>query len=333
MKPLHTAILGCGGFARRHAQLFAKLQDHFHLVAFCDVNIDRAQAFASDFTQGRAAVFTDHHAMFGQVALDLVAICLPPFGHSDEVECAAKRGIHVFIEKPIALTSEHAWRMVAAAEAAGIVTQVGFMYRFGAAIQHLRKLMETGEAGPAGLMSARYFCNSLHADWWRQRDKSGGQLVEQVIHMVDLMRYLLGDPVTVYSQQKNIFHTDVSDYTVEDVSATVIGFANGGLGVLYATNGAIPGKWINDYRVVTRNITAEFADANHARFVFTGEPDLRTEVIAGEEDYYRSEMLDLHASICAGRPASTPIREGAKSLDVALAATRSAETGTVTNLS
>jgi predicted dehydrogenase len=222
--------------------------------------------------------------------------------------------------------------MVAAAEAAGIVTQVGFMYRFGAAVQHLRRLMATGEAGPVGLMSARYFCNSLHADWWRKRDKSGGQLVEQVIHMVDLMRYLLGDAVTVYSRQQNVFHRDLPDYTVEDVSGTVVGFANGGIGVLYATNGAIPGKWTNDYRVVAKNVTVEFTDANHAEFVFTGAPTLRTETVAGEEDYYRSEMLDLHAAIAAGRPAATPIREGAKSLDLALAATKSAETGSVITL-
>jgi predicted dehydrogenase len=332
MAPLRTAILGCGGFARRHAQLFTTLPGQFDLVAFCDVNIERAQAFAHDFGQGQAAVFGDHHALFEQIPLDLVAICLPPFGHSDEVECAADRGIHVFIEKPIALSSEHAWRMVAAAEAAGVVTQVGFMYRFGAAVQHLRTLIASGEAGPVGLMSARYFCNSLHADWWRQRDKSGGQLVEQVIHMVDLMRYLLGDAVTVYSRQQNVFHTGMPDYTVEDVSGTVVGFAGGGIGVLYATNGAIPGKWTNDYRVVARNVTVEFADANHAEFTYTGDPDLRTEVIAGEEDYYRSEMLDLYAAITAGRPAATPIREGAKSLDLALAATRSAETGAVVAL-
>jgi predicted dehydrogenase len=332
MEPLRTAILGCGGFARRHAQLFSALPAQFRLVAFCDVNVERSQAFAQDFGQGQAAVFTDHHTLFEQAGLDLVAICLPPYGHGDEVACAASRGVHVFIEKPIALSSEHAWRMVAAAEAAGIVTQVGFMYRFGAAVQHLRRLIAGGETGPVGLMSARYFCNSLHANWWRQRDKSGGQLVEQVIHMVDLMRYLLGDAVTVYSRQQNVFHTDVPDYTVEDVSATVFGFANGATGMLYATNGAIPGKWTNDYRVVTKNVTVEFTDANHAEFVFTSAPTLRTETVAGEEDYYRSEMLDLHAAIAAGRPAATPIREGAKSLDLALAATKSAEAGAVVTL-
>ena len=158
--------------------------------------------------------------------------------------------------------------MVEAAEQAGIVTQVGFMFRFGAAVARLKQLIDSGEAGPVGLMTARYFCNSLHADWWRERDKSGGQLVEQVIHMVDLMRYLMGDASTVYSLQQNLFHQETPNYTVEDISGTVFGFRNGGIGTISATNGAIPGLWTNDYRVVTQNVTAEFDDANHATLVF-----------------------------------------------------------------
>lgn len=332
MQPLRTAIIGCGGFARRHAQILADMPDHFRLTACCDRNLDRARRLAQDFAPDGAAICTDHGALFEQAPLDLVAICVPPYGHGDEVAQAAQRGVHVFIEKPIALASAQAWQMVAAAEAAGIVTQVGFMYRFGAAIQRLKHLIESGAAGPAGLMSARYFCNALHADWWRDRERSGGQVVEQAIHMVDLMRFLMGEATTVYSLQRNLFHRHMPDYTVEDVSGTVIGFANGGIGVLYATNGAIPGKWINDYRVVTGKITAEFADANHATFVYTGEPEVRSEVIAGEENYYRSEWLDLYAAIRDERPAATPIREGALSLDLALAATASAEEQRVVEL-
>jgi predicted dehydrogenase len=101
------------------------------------------------------------------------------------------------------------------------------MFRFGEAIEHFKGLIESGAAGPVGLMSARYFCNSLHSPWWRKRDLSGGQLVEQVIHMVDLMRFLMGDAMTAYSRQENLFHRDVEDYTVEDVSATVFGFEAG----------------------------------------------------------------------------------------------------------
>ena len=184
--------------------------------------------------------------------------------------------------------------MVAAAEGAGITTQVGFMFRFGGAVGKLKQMMASGEAGPAGLMSTRYFCNALHAPWWRQRDKSGGQLVEQVIHMVDLMRYLMGEADTVYSVQRNLYHQEVPDYTVEDVSGTVISFAYGGIGVIYASNNAIPGKWINDYKVVTAHVTAEFSDANHAIFHHTADSAVRSEEVAAEDDVYQLEVLDFY---------------------------------------
>jgi predicted dehydrogenase len=231
------------------------------------------------------------------------------------------------------LTSEHGWQMVRAAEEAGIVTQVGFMFRFGEAIERLKGLIDSGKAGPLGLMSARYFCNALHAPWWRRRELSGGQLVEQVIHMVDLMRFLMGEAATAYSRQENLFHREVEDYTVEDVSATVFGFPRGGLGVIYASNGAIPGRWINDYRVVAKNLTAEFTDSNHATFHYTAEPGRPPEVIASDRDIYLAEMQDFLHAIRTGRPARTPLREGAKSLDLALAATRSAQTRSEVRLS
>jgi predicted dehydrogenase len=311
MKPLRTAILGCGGFARRHAENIVAMPDQLELVAFSDISQDHSDAFAQKYAPKNSRVYTDFHPMLDEAKLDLLVICLPPYGHSDEVEAAAARGIHVLIEKPIALTTEQAWKMVEATETARIKTQVGFMYRFGAAVTELKSLIESGKAGQVGLMSARFFCNSLHADWWRVRDKSGGQLVEQIIHMVDLMRYLMGNPQTVYSLQNNFFHRDMVDYTVEDVSGTVMGFKDGGIGVIYATNGAIPGKWSNDYRVVARNLTAEFSDANHATFTYTGGPYLQNVSIASDQDNYRLELLDLLKAIETGGDTLTPMREGA----------------------
>jgi len=332
-QPLRIAILGCGGFAHRHAHTLQLLKDDFEMVAFCNRTIEKAADFSEKYTNGQAPVFADHHELFDQVPMDAVVISLPPYAHSDQVEIAAKLGVHVFVEKPIALISEQGWRMVNAAEKAGIVSQVGFMFRFGEAIEHLKAMIDTGEAGPVGLMSARYFCNSLHSLWWRKRELSGGQLVEQVIHMVDLMRFLMGDAVTAYSRQENVFHQEVDDYTVEDVSATIFGFPRGGVGVIYATNGAIPNRWINDYRVVSRNLTVEFTDANHATFHYTAGPDRKAEVIASDRDFYLSEMQDFLAAIRTGQKTRTPLREGAKSLDLALAATRSAQTGSEVRIS
>lgn len=329
---LRIGLLGCGSFAQRHAQNLQQLADEVEMVAFCNRTVEKAALFARQYGSGETAVFTDHRQMLAQVSLDALIITLPPYAHSDEVELAAARGIHLFIEKPIALRSEDGWRMVEAAEKAGIITQVGFMFRFGEAVEAVKVLIDAGTAGPVGLMSARYFCNSLHAPWWRDREKSGGQLVEQVIHMVDLMRYLMGEPVTAYSRQENIFHRQVPGYTVEDVSATVYGFPTGGVGVIYATNGAIPNRWVNDYRVVAQNLTAEFSNANNATLTFTVEPERPSQQIASERNIHLAEMQDFLQAIRTGGQTRTPLREGARSLDMALAATQSASERREVNL-
>jgi predicted dehydrogenase len=325
MKVLRAGILGCGDFAHRHAQILSNLPEEVELVAFCDRNDWKAQSFAQQYTAGQAATFTDYRLMIDRAQLDMLMICLPPYGHNDEVEQAAQRGIHLLIEKPIALTSEKGWQMVEAAETAKIKTQVGFMLRFGEAIEHLKRLLDSGSAGRVGLMSARYFCNALHSPWWRMRDKSGGQVLEQAIHLFDLMRYLMGDPLTVYSRQENLFHQAVPDYTIEDVSASVVSFSGGGLGVVYATNNAIPGKWIHDYRVVAEKLTADFTNVNEAVFYNTTAPDQPPERITSARDFRLRQTLDLIQAIRSDGTTRTPIREGAKSLDLVLAAVRSNE--------
>jgi predicted dehydrogenase len=327
MTPLRVGILGCGDFAHKHAGITSTLPAEVQLVAFSDRNEWKARAFEQKYALG-AMVFTDHRTMFEQAKLDLVIICLPPYGHADEVDRAADAGIHLLMEKPIAMTSEHAWQMVEAAEKARIKTQVGFMFRFGEAVEQFKILQTAGQTGQIGLMTARYFCNALHANWWRMREKSGGQIVEQVIHMFDLLRYLMGEPTTVYSRQENLFHQDVPDYTIEDVSATIVGFKNGSMGVIYATNNAIPGKWINDYRVVAHRLTADFQNANNAVFTRTDQPDNPTTSIESQKDFRQSLLLDLIHAIRTGSDTCIPLREGAKSLDLALAARRSAETRT-----
>ncbi len=339
MNPLRTAILGCGGWGERHARNLVQLPEQIKLAAFCDADASRAAAFAKTYGTPDAQVFSDHHELLQQAPLDLLVITLPPFAHSDEVKLAAERGIHLLIEKPIALSMEHAWQMVEQAEKAGICTQVGFMYRFGAAVQRMVELRDSGRAGEVGLVRAGYFCNHLHAPWWRFKDKAGGQVVEQAIHLVDLMRYLAGEAESAYSIQRNLFHRETpGGYSVEDVSGTVISFKNGAVGVLSATNNAVPWKWAWDFKLVTRSLSVDFEDSNRATFTFTDLPQpepnafFPVESLAVEQDDYMLELLDLLGAIRKGTPTRTPLREGALSLELALAAARSAESGEVVHL-
>jgi predicted dehydrogenase len=202
---------------------------------------------------------------------------------------------------------------------------VGFQFRFGEAVEAFRTMQAEGKTGGVALFDGRYFCNSLHADWWRDREKSGGQLVEQAIHLFDLMRRFMGDPAAVYSRQVNLFHQVVPGYTVEDTSATVVSFRDGGIGVIAATNNAIPGRWIGDYRVVAQRITADFVSANIAAFTHTDQSDTPVTKIDSLRDLRREQLLDLLNAIKTGGSTRTPIRDGATILDLVLAARRSAD--------
>jgi predicted dehydrogenase len=320
---IRVAILGCGDFASRHAAIISALPERARLVAFSDRNEWKARAFAGRYTNDRAAVFTSHADMLARCGIDALVVCLPPGGHSDEVEQAAARGVHVFIEKPIALHPEPAWRMVEAAERARIRTQVGFMLRFGEAVEQCRRLKSDGRAGGTALFTGRYFCNALHAPWWRMRERSGGQLLEQAIHVLDLARHVGGEPRSVFCRMDNLFHHSVPDYTVEDVSATLITFKNGGLGLIAATNNAIPGQWTHDYRFVAERLTVDFRGPNSATFTPTSG-DAAPWQVESSRDYRQAQMLDFLDAIERGAETRTPIREGALTLELALAAVRSA---------
>jgi predicted dehydrogenase len=326
MTRLRTGIIGCGNFAHKHSQILS-VRPEVELVAFCDNSADTANAFSRQYAQGKATAYTDFVRMYDEAKLDLVYICLPPYAHTNEVELACSHGVHFLLEKPIALTVEAARAMAAQVEKSQVKSQVGFMYRHGQAALSLKALMNQQEAGPRGLFTGRYACNSLHAPWWRNRVKSGGQLVEQIIHLVDITRFFFGEAVEVYSVQANLFHQDVPDYTVEDASATTIRFAGGGIAVLSATNGAIPNRWDYDWRIFLKGVTADFTDANHAVFHQTERDWPETITVSADKDVYLAETLNLIRAIEDDEDTAVPIEEGVKSLELALAATQSSVEG------
>ena len=323
-------FIGCGGIANAHARALASLKGRVEMVAFCDIEEERARWFSQTYAEGKAKVFTDYRKMYDEVKLDIVYICLPPFAHKDEVDIAAEKGIHIFIEKPIALDMETANRMVKAVEKGKVKSQVGFMFRFGDAVEEVKEMLKS--YGPVGLMMGRYMCNSLHSPWWRNKTKSGGQIVEQIIHIFDLIRYFMGEPETVFARWNNIFHRDVPDYTVEDVSGTVITFKDGGIATVSATNGAIPGKWIAQLDLIAKGITVNFLDANHAIIYQTLKPWEKKVEVASSKDVYLAETLDLLDAIENDRETRVPMIEGAKSLQLVLSAAASAEKGEIFKL-
>lgn len=312
---LRVGILGPGGIAARHAKAAAQLRDDLELVAVCGRDEAKTAAFAA--AHGGAG-YTDFERMLGEAQLDLLIVALPPFAHEGQVERAAAAGVNLLVEKPIALDMGRAAAMVEASR--GVVAACGFMYRFGAAVERW-DAVDTGEALH---FSGSFHSNALHADWWRSRGKSGGQMVEQLIHITDLLRHAMGMPDKVYARAANFRHLNVPGYDSEDLSAIICGYDDGRVGVLHASNVAIPGRWMKQWQIVATRMTGIFADMNNAELVRT-EGEVASERVASDRDVFVAQLRDVAAAIRDGRRPRVPLSDGADTLRIALAARQSAD--------
>jgi predicted dehydrogenase len=263
--------------------------------------------------------------MLDESRLDLVIVALPPYAHAGQVEMIAAAGVNVLVEKPIALEMQRANAMVEVARNAGVVAACGFMYRFGDAVVRWDQARAAGETGRVGLFVGQFHCNALHADWWRERAKSGGQMVEQLIHIIDLARHQLGEPQSVYARAANLFHRDVSGYDSDDVSAILLGYDDGRIAVLNATNGAIRGRWDKLWQLVGQRMTGRFTGWNTGELTHTDEA--RSESIDTQTDVFVAQLTDISDAIRDKRAPRVPLAEGAATLRIALAAWESVQTG------
>lgn len=338
MADVRVGIMGCGFIGGTHAKALSAI-DGVRITALYDTERAKAEALAGKLAGSPAAaggrgagptVFGDYAEMLAS-GIDALFVCLPPFAHGDEVQQAAAAGVHVFMEKPIALTSRDAEAMASAAEKAGTITQVGYMMRYSEAIARIRELMVDGSAGRPTLYQATYACNALHAPWWRDRLKSGGQIFEQAIHLYDLALSFLGTPNSVSAMMGNLCHTDVEGYTIEDTSSVVIGFAGGAIANITATNCAVPGEWNHSFTLVCEKLVATLRNGTDLELVFT-DGEVRHERHSFADDVFVAEDGAFIEHVRSRTPTATPLRIGAEGVRLVEAATRAARDGVMVTL-
>ena len=282
MKIYKAAILGMGNMGKAHAHSMMKMED-VEIVALCSFPEDDARNFAKE-NGLECRIYADGFQMIEKEELDILYICLPPFAHTGQFEAAAKKGVHIFIEKPIALDLERGESMVKAAKEYGICTQVGYHMRFGSAVQRFMELLKSGKTGKTALYTASYECNSLHGAWWRDAAKCGGQVFEQVIHLYDMALYMMGQPERISGNTANICHQEVEGYTVEDTSVSNIVFESGALGSITGSNCAVKNQWNGRFRVICEKMVADFQDHNHAVFIYTEDEEPKIEHVGADQD-------------------------------------------------
>jgi predicted dehydrogenase len=186
--PIDVAFIGAGGIASLHLDDLAEI-DRADVVAICDIDEETAIEAAEPHD---AAVFTDQKPLFAEAEFDALFVCLPPFAHGRPERLAVEHGVDLFVQKPLGLDRETVAELDTLIGDSDILAQVGYEWRYGPGIERAREILDGRDIGYV----EGYWWGGVpgsEGHWWRERDKSGGQVVEQGTHIFDTLRYLAGD--------------------------------------------------------------------------------------------------------------------------------------------
>ena len=237
---IHLGILGGGGISETHARAASEIPD-VKIEAVAGQNVEKIKALAQRF--GAPVAFTSVDALLQHRPLDAVLIGSPSGLHAEQGIAAARAGLHVMTEKPIDVTTERADALITACKQAGVKLGVFFQDRFAPDLVKLKRALDEGALGKPLLASAR-------VKWWRPPEyygrsrwrgkralDGGGAVMNQGVHTVDLLLWLLGDVRRVFARQATALH----EIEVEDVLVATLEFRSGALASFEATTAAFPG--------------------------------------------------------------------------------------------
>ena len=326
-KQLNIGFVGCGGMTQSHLP-GVKADPDVTITGFCDLRLELAQQRVAE-NGGKA--YDDAAAMFDDAKLDAVYLNLPPFAHGVEF-AAIERGIPFFVEKPINLYLDQAKQIAAAAEAKGLVTCAGYMNRYRKSVNTVREILQSD---PAIMLHGGWVGGTPRPKdgigiwtWWVQKDKSGGQFLEQVTHTVDLARFLCGDAVQVHAFKAEGFNTGTPDgYSIEDASVVNIKFAGGAIANLWGGCCANAGGGGVSLNVYANNTTAKFTGWDHSVQIMQVDKG-QTEIKEGSEIFPVEDAAFLQAVRTQDQAGvKSSYADAVKSLAISVAANESMESG------
>jgi len=233
-------IVGAGMISRFHAKALADVRGGT-LVACADTAPGRAAALAKEFN---CKGYDNVQAMLDDPAVEAVTIGTPSGAHMEPAVAAAKAGKHVIVEKPLEITLKKCDAIINACDKAGVKLAAIFPSRFHESSKLMKQAVEAGRFGRLTLGDAyvKWFRTQQYYDSGAWRGTwaldGGGALMNQAIHTVDLLAWLMGPVVEVQAYTATLAHERIE---VEDVAVATLRFANGALGVLEATTAAFPG--------------------------------------------------------------------------------------------
>lgn len=339
---MKIALVGCGRIAPRHIDVVRQL-DNAALVGVTD--LDRARATERAAPHG-IPVFGTLDEMMEKARPQVVSVLTPSGDHPERVIELARRGVHVIVEKPMALRLEDADRMIEACDRAGVKLFVVKQNRYNLPVRRLRAAVEAGRFGRMVLGTVRvrwsrgqaYYDQDAWRGTWAQ---DGGVLANQASHHIDLLLWMMGPVESVMAMTE----TRLVDIEVDDTAVAILRFTSGALGVIEATTATRPKDLEGSISILGEGGSVEIAGFamnemrhwNFARPLAEDEKRLTEENTNppdvygfGHREFYRAVLENLRT----GRRENGLVDglEGRKSLELINAIYESVETGKAVQL-
>jgi predicted dehydrogenase len=331
---LRVGVVGCG-IGREHVSSYAQLPDLFQVRAVCDLDEARARALAAE--AGAEAVTTDFAALCGREDLDVIDVCTPSHLHAPQALQALAAGKHVICEKPVAGSLKQADALAAAEARSGRRLMPIFQNRFGPEIRRLKRLIDSGAAGRAYLLTAETAWRRRPVYYeapWRGKwaTEMGGALVTLGIHMLDLVLHL-GGPVKVVSAR---CATMVNPIETEDNVAATLGMADGSLCVFSVTTGSPQEQ--SRMHLCREGLSAESGTSPYSYVsepwrIVPESPEWDARITDALRDFspgpdrFAGQFKAFHEALSAGAPPPVTIQEARAVLEVITAIYASAGSG------
>ncbi len=335
------AIIGCGMIAKFHAKAIAEIKGS-KLVAVHSRSIENANAFATSFG---GTAYDDLSKMLSNPAIDVVTICTPSGAHLEPGVAAARAGKHVLVEKPLEVTTTRCDRLIETCTKAGVQLGTIFPSRFHKSAQILKTAVDQNRFGTVSLAAAyvKWFRTQAYYDSgnWRGTWKldGGGALMNQAIHSVDLLLWLMGPVKSVSAMSALRAHERIE---VEDAATAIVEFQCGALGTIEATTAAYPGS-LKRIEIAGSLGSATLEEEAITQWSFAKPNKNDAKILAqmtcnvtggGAADpaaightAHRDLFINFLHGIKTGTPSSIDGLEGRKSVELISAIYKSAKTG------
>jgi len=336
-KKWNFGIIGAGMIADFHAKAIQHLPNAT-LIGVCGSNQEKVRKLAEKY---QCKAFTDYDEMLDCDDIEIVTIATPSGAHMDPAIASARRGKHVLCEKPLEISLERIDQMIEAHAKAGTSLGGIFNYRFDEAIKPLKAAVDSGRFGVIT-------CASVHVPWWRSDAyyksswrgttglDGGGALMNQSIHMIDLLQYLLGPIESLQAYTATLGHS----IEVEDTATAILQFQSKALGMIHGSTASFPGQYRRIEIMGTKG-TAILEESSFKVWEFADQTEadrtMRDQFSKAQSGGGVSDpsaiSFELHAKNIAGfieaiegrRPFEIDGREARKAVEIVLAIYRAAK--------